>query len=177
MSEDTFESLVETGKLLPIVPRRDVRKWAAYIERERSLRGDGARIAIIREHLNALDNKVGPSIGVAGFLVAATPFIGNYVFSAQTGTPSPVAVIIFFVLAAATLLCAVYAMSALGMEMPDDAAEAPTAPQFEYRLLQRLVYRARNHAWGLRSAQLAGIAASLLIGGYIANQVEISFPG
>jgi hypothetical protein len=156
-----FDQLVESGKLLLGVPRRDVRKWARYIDREVSMRAGATRIGVIREHIAALDSKSGPMTAIAGVLVAIAAVAGNSLFTSNIDQQA--AILLFFPFAALTGICVVYSISALGMEMPEDAAAGDNAA-FEYRLLQRLIYRARNHAWGLRSAQGAGAYASLAIG-------------
>lgn len=161
VADESFESLIETGKLLFVVPRRDVRKWAAYIDRESGLRSL-TRIAVIREHLSVLDSKTGPMTGVAGVLVAATALLGNTVL-AQGLQPRSFESGAFIFMLVSTALCTVYTMSALGVEVPDDAITEKSQAAFEFRLLQRLVYRARNHAWGLRSAQTAALAAVILV--------------
>lgn len=159
--DTTFESLIDSGKLLFGVPRRDIRKWAPYVDREVSLRPGATRIGIIREHITALDAKSGPMTAIAGVLVAIAAVVGNAAFSVD-GT-SWLAIGAFAPFALLTGMSVIYSMSALGMESPEDAA-AGDAAAFEFRLLQRLVYRARNHAWGLRSAQAAGAYASMAVG-------------
>jgi hypothetical protein len=161
LSEPTnYQSLVETGKLLFQVPRRDVRKWAAYVDREVELRPGVTRVSVIREHLGALNEKAGTMTGIAGVLAAGCAVLGNLLF-AQAAELDVARTIVFVILAATTLMSAIYAMSALGLEQPEDAGERG-ASAFEFRLLQRLVYRARNHAWGLRCSQIAATAAVVL---------------
>jgi hypothetical protein len=171
MSADhpTFGSLVESGKLLLGVPRRDIGKWAAYIDREVSVRPSTTRIGIIREHITALDSKSGPMTAIAGVLVAIAAVVGNAVFSVD-GT-SWFALAAFAPFALLTGMSVIYSMSALGMESPEDAAAGDSAA-FEFRLLQRLIYRARNHAWALRSAQAAGAYASMVVG-FVVGQPDL----
>lgn len=157
----SYQSLVETGALLFSVPRRDVRKWAAYVDREVELRPGATRVSVIREHLGALNEKAGTMIGIAGVLAAGCAVLGNLLF-AQAGELDAARAVVFVIMAAATLMSAIYAMSALGVEQPEDAGERG-APAFEFRLLQRLVYRARNHGWGLRCSQVAALAAAVLL--------------
>lgn len=159
MSDETYADLIEKGRLNFQVPRRDVRKWAAYVHREAAARPGTNRVAIIREHLAALDAKSGTMAALAGLLLAGAAVMGNLIFG--DGARSAVFVGLYSAYLAATAACAVYAMSALGIEFPEDAAGGGAAA-FEFRLLQRLVYRARNHAWGLRSAQFAALVAMLL---------------
>jgi hypothetical protein len=158
---DAYAKLVEKGKLLFMVPRRDVRKWAAYVDREIDSRPGATRVSIIREHISTLDAKSGPMTSLAGILVAGCAILGSVLFGGPAHA-SALAVIIFIVTGAATLLSTIYSISALGVEWPEDA-NAPGAAAFEFRLLQRLVYRARNHAWGLRSAQLAAFGTVLIL--------------
>jgi len=66
----------------------------------------------------------------------------------------------------ASALSAVYVMSALGVETPEDAGAKGDAA-CEFRLLKRLVYRACNHAWGLGFAQVGGVLTFLLAGAFV----------
>jgi hypothetical protein len=160
LNEDSFEFLVEKGRLLFVVPRRDVRKWAAYVDREAALRPSATRVSVIREHLAALDAKSGTMAGIAGLLLAGCAVVGSEV-GPQIGSTNPVVIALFALAAGASGLSAIYAMSSLGVEQPEDAG-VQGAAAFEFRLLQRLIYRARNHAWGLRSAQIAALFAAVL---------------
>lgn len=157
----SYHSLVETGALLFSVPRRDVRKWSAYVDREVELRSGASRVAVIREHLGALNEKAGTMIGIAGALAAGCAVLGSLIFT-DPGELDVAAAVVFVIMAATTFMSIVYAMSSLGVEQPEDAGERGAAA-FEFRLLQRLVYRARNHGWGLRCSQIAAVAAALLL--------------
>lgn len=153
---------MKRGRLLFSVPRRDIRKWASYVDREVESRPGSTRVSVIREHISTLDEKSGPMTSLAGILVATCAVLGSTLFGgSMRATPSEIS---FFVLtAAATLMSGIYSMSALGVEWPEDAS-ASGAAAFEFRMLQRLVCRARNHAWGLRSAQLATFGALMVLG-------------
>jgi hypothetical protein len=159
--EKSYAELVEAGRLLFSVPRRDVRKWSAYIDREAELRPGATRVQVMREHLAALNEKAGTMTGVAGVLAAGCALLGNLLFGAGPRV-DPLTTGLFVLLAAASLASVVYAMSSLGVEQPEDAGQRGAAA-FEFRLLQRLVYRARNHGWALRSSQIAALAATLLL--------------
>ena len=165
VANDSFASLVEKGRLLFSVPRRDVRKWANYVDREVESRPGSTRVSVIREHISTLDEKSGPMTGIAGILVAGCAILGNALFGGSAHA-SPWTIGFFVVTAAATLMSGIYSMSALGVEWPEDGGVAGAAA-FEFRLLQRLVYRARNHAWGLRSAQLATLGALLILSEFV----------
>ena len=80
VADNSFASLVEKGRLLFSVPRRDVRKWANYVDREVKSRPGSTRVSVIREHISTLDEKSGPMTGIAGILVAGCAILGNALF-------------------------------------------------------------------------------------------------
>jgi hypothetical protein len=169
VANDSFKGLVEEGRLLFSVPRRDVRKWANYVDREVDSRPGATRVSVIREHISTLDEKSGPMTGIAGILVAGCAILGNALF-AGSSHPTPWTIGFLVLTATATLLSGIYSMSALGVEWPEDGGVAGGAP-FEFRMLQRLVYRARNHAWGLRSAQLATLGVLMILSEFVGRWV------
>lgn len=156
----TFDELIETGRLMAVVPRRDMRKWAAYVTREMALRPGTARVSIIREHLSALDAKAGTLAGIAGALLAGCTFFGGWAFGDHGPSLQPLGIALFGFAVFNAVMSGVYAMSALSVEQPEDASSGDD-DAFTFRLLQRLVYRARNHGWGLRTAQIS--AGSLVM--------------
>ncbi|MDZ4775556.1 MAG: hypothetical protein SGJ23_02090 [Alphaproteobacteria bacterium] len=166
MSEQApFADLVEKGPLIFMVPRRDVRKWANYVDREVALRTGATRVSVTREHLISLDSKSGTMAGISSVLLAVCAVTGNYMYGGSY-EPGAQTNILFALTAIASALSAVYVMSSLGVEMPEDAGAKGDAA-FEFRLLQRLVYRARNHAWGLRFAQVGGALSFFLAGALV----------